>query len=167
MLSEAIISLFRWYYNAVKCYVYLADVSRPALDANGESTQIFWESTFRKSKWFTRGWTLQELLAPAFVDFYSKGWEHLGDKRSLERHIHEATGIPIKALQGGLLSSFSIEERLLWAKDRKTTREEDKAYSLLGIFNVQMPSLYGEGRENAFRRLWKEIDTPSKGKSYL
>jgi len=166
VLSEAIISMFRWYYNAVKCYVYLADISRPALDANSESTQIFWESTFRKSKWFTRGWTLQELLAPASVDFYSKGWEHLGDKRSLERHIHEATGIPVKALQGGLLSSFSIDERLLWAKDRNTTREEDEAYSLLGIFNVQMPSLYGEGRENAFRRLWKEIDTPSKGKPY-
>ena len=132
MLSEAIISMFRWYYNAVKCYVYLADISRPALDANSESTQIFWESTFRKSKWFTRGWTLQELLAPASVDFYSKGWEHLGDKRSLERHIHEATGIPVKALQGGLLSSFSIDERLLWAKGRNTTREEDEAYSLLG-----------------------------------
>jgi hypothetical protein len=132
VLSEAIISMFRWYHNAVKCYVYLADISRPALDANSESTQIFWESTFRKSKWFTRGWTLQELLAPASVDFYSEGWEHLGDKRSLERHIHEATGIPVKALQGGLLSSFSIDERLLWAKDRNTTREEDEAYSLLG-----------------------------------
>jgi hypothetical protein len=166
VLSEAIISMFRWYHNAVKCYVYLADVSRPALDANGESTQIFWESAFRKSKWFTRGWTLQELLAPASVDFYSKDWEHLGDKRSLERHIREATGIPAEALQSGLLSSFSIDERLLWAKNRNTSREEDKAYSLLGIFNVQMPSLYGEGRENAFRRLWKEIDSPSKGKSY-
>ncbi|KAH8588261.1 heterokaryon incompatibility protein-domain-containing protein [Bisporella sp. PMI_857] len=72
VLSEAIISMFRWYHNSVKYYVYLADVSRPPLDANGESTQIFWESTFRKSKWFTRGWTLQELLAPASVDFYSK-----------------------------------------------------------------------------------------------
>lgn len=90
----------------------------------------------------------------------------MGNKKSLVRHIHEATGIPVKALQGGLLSSFSIDERLLWAKDRNTTREEDKAYSLLGIFNVQMPSLYGEGRENTFRRLWKEIDTTSKGKSY-
>jgi hypothetical protein len=165
VLSEAIISMFHWYHNAVKCYVYLADVSRPVLDANDESTQT-WESTFQKSKWFTRGWTLQELLAPASVAFYSKDWEHLGDKRSLERHIHEATRIPVFALQGGLLSSFSINERLLWAEDRNTTREEDKAYSLLGIFNVQMPSLYGEGRENAFRRLRKEIDTPSKGKSY-
>lgn len=167
VLSEAIISMFRWYRNAVKCYVYLADVSRPALDDSNELTQVFWESTFRKSIWFTRGWTLQELLAPASVNFYSQDWEYLGNKRSLERHIHETTGIPINALQGSPLSNFSVDERLLWAKGRNTTREEDEAYSLLGIFNVQMPSLYGEGRENALRRLWKEIDTPSKGEPYL
>ncbi|KAG9230375.1 heterokaryon incompatibility protein-domain-containing protein [Amylocarpus encephaloides] len=162
ILSEAIISMFRWYHNAVKCYVYLADVSRPVSNANGESTR-FWESTFGKSKWFTRGWTLQELLAPASVEFYSKDWEYLGDKRSLERHIHGATSIPTRALQGGLLSSFSIDERLGWSKGRNTTREEDKVYSLLGIVDVQMSSRYGEGETNAFRRLWRKIDPPSNG----
>jgi hypothetical protein len=163
VLSEAIISMFRWYHNAAKCYVYLSDISRPAFDVN-KFNQLPWESAFRKSRWFTRGWTLQELLAPASVEFFSKDWEQLGDKKSLERHIHEITGIPVKALQGSPLSNFSVTERLLWAEKRNTTREEDKAYSLLGIFNIQMPPLYGEGRENAFKRLREEIDKPLKGK---
>jgi Heterokaryon incompatibility protein (HET) len=154
-LSEAIISMFRWYRNAAKCYVYLTDISRP---------QQSWELAIRKSRWFTRGWTLQELLAPVSVEFFSKDWEQLGDKKSLERHIHEITGIPVKALQGSLLSNFSVKERLLWAEKRHTTREEDNAYSLLGIFNIQIPVLYGEGRENAFKRLREEIDKLSKGK---
>jgi hypothetical protein len=163
VLSEAIISMFRWYHNAAKCYVYLPDVSRPAFDVN-KFNQLPWESAFRKSRWFTRGWTLQELLAPASVEFFSKDWEQLGDKKSLERHIHETTGISVKALQGSPLSNFSVTERLLWAEKRDTRREEDKAYSLLGIFNIQMPPLYGEGGENAFKRLREEIDKPLKGK---
>jgi hypothetical protein len=164
VLSEAIISMFRWYHNAVKCYVYLSDVSRSAIDVNDKFTQLPRESAFQKSRWFTRGWTLQELLAPTSVEFYSKDWEQLGDKKSLERHIHEITGIPVTALQGSPLSNFSVTERLLWAEKRDTTREEDKAYSLLGVFNIQMPLLYGEGRENAFKRLREEIDKPLKGK---
>jgi hypothetical protein len=162
VLSEAIISMFRWYQNAAKCYVYLSDISRPAFDIN-KFNQLPWELAFRKSRWFTRGWTLQELLAPASVEFFSKDWEHLGDKKSLERLIYEITGIPVKALQGSPLSKFSVTERLLWAEKRETTREEDKAYSLLGIFNIQIPVLYGEGRENASKRLREEIDKPSKG----
>jgi hypothetical protein len=163
VLSEAIISMFRWYHNAAKCYVYLSDISRPAFDVNDKFNQLPCELAFRKSRWFTRGWTLQELLAPASVEFFSKDWEQLGDKKSLERLIHEITGIPVRALQGSPLSNFSVTERLLWAEKRKTTREEDKAYSLLGIFNIQIPVLYGEGRENAFKRLREEIDKPSKG----
>ena len=163
-LQEAINSMFRWYRNAVKCYVYLADVSRSALGADGKPNQLPWESSFRKSRWFTRGWTLQELVAPASVEFFSKEGERLGNKKSLERHIHEVTGIPVKALQGSCLSDFSIPERMLWAETRDTTRKEDKAYSLLGIFNVHMPLIYGEGRENAFKRLQEEIERASKGK---
>ncbi|KAN0075668.1 HET domain containing protein [Elaphomyces granulatus] len=159
-LQEAINSMFRWYRDAAKCYVYLADVSRSA-DVN--SSQLLMESSFRKSRWFTRGWTLQELVAPASVEFFSKKGEQLGNKRSLERHIHEVTGIPVKALRGSSLSDFSVPERMSWAENRETTRKEDKAYSLLGIFDVYMPLIYGEGRENAFQRLREKIDKASKG----
>jgi Heterokaryon incompatibility protein (HET) len=76
--SEAINSMFRWYRNAAKCYVYLSDVPRPAFDTNDKSNQLPWESAFWKSRWFTRGWTLQELIAPASVEFSSKDWEQLG-----------------------------------------------------------------------------------------
>jgi hypothetical protein len=164
-LSEAINSMFRWYRDAANCYVYLTDVSRPALDANDKSSQLPWEPSFRKSRWFTRGWTLQELLAPASVEFFSKEGEQLGNKRSLERHIHEVTGIPVKALRGSPLCNFSVDERILWAEKRETTRKEDKAYSLLGIFDISMPLIYGEGREKAFNRLQEEIDKAAKGKS--
>ena len=156
--------MFRWYRNAAKCYVYLADVSRPALGTDSNlPNQPPWESSFRKSRWFTRGWTLQELVAPALVEFFSKEGERLGNKRSLERHIHEVTGIPVQALRDSPLSDFSVPERMLWAEDRDTTRKEDKAYSLLGIFDVHMPLIYGEGREKAFKRLREEIDRASKG----
>jgi hypothetical protein len=165
-LSEAINSMFRWYRGAAKCYVYLLDVSRPALHAIDEFGQLPWEPAFRKSRWFTRGWTLQELIAPTSVEFFSKEGEQLGNKRSLERHIHEITGIPVKALQGSPLSGFSVTERMLWAEKRETTRKEDKAYSLLGIFDVYMPLIYGEGRDNATKRLREEIDKASKGKSF-
>ena len=158
-LGEAINSMFRWYQKAAKCYVYLADVPRPAFnaDADGTPSQLSWESSFRKSRWFTRGWTLQELVAPALVEFYSKEGERLGSKRSLERHIHEVTGIPIKVLRGSPLSDVSVAERMAWAGNRETTYEEDKAYSLLGIFDVYMPLIYGEGGEKAFKRLREEI----------
>ncbi|KAN0070367.1 TPR-like protein [Elaphomyces granulatus] len=162
-LQEAINSMFRWYRGAAKCYVYLADVSRPALGTDVKSSQLPWELSFRKSRWFTRGWTLQELVAPAIVEFFSEEGEQLGNKKSLERHIHEVTGIPVKALRGSPLSDFGIPERMLWAEKRDTTREEDKAYSLLGIFDVYMPLIYGEGRENAFKRLREEMDKASKG----
>jgi hypothetical protein len=89
-LAEAINSMFRWYQDATKCYVYLSDVSRPLFDT-GKSNELPWEATFRKSRWFTRGWTLQELIAPASVGFFSKEGELLGNKASLERHICERT----------------------------------------------------------------------------
>jgi hypothetical protein len=106
------------------------------------------------------------LIAPASVEFFSKDWEQLGNKPSLERHIHKITGIPIKALQGSSLSDFSITEQMLWTERQETTRKEDKAYSLLGIFDIYMPLIYGEGRENAFKRLWEEIDKASKDKLF-
>ncbi|EUC44361.1 hypothetical protein COCMIDRAFT_77060, partial [Bipolaris oryzae ATCC 44560] len=148
-LSEAINSMFRWYKHAAKCYVYLTDVS-----ANTEKT---WESDFRSSRWFTRGWTLQELLASPEVEFFSREGTKLGTKKSLEQQIHEITGIPIQALAGCPLSDFRIEERLSWAEKRQTKREEDEAYSLLGLFDLHIPLIYGEGRSNARTRLLHEI----------
>jgi hypothetical protein len=149
-LSEAINSMFRWYREAAKCYVYLSDVST-------HNPCFTWESAFRKSRWFTRGWTLQELLAPGSVEFFSGEDERLGDKDSLERQVHEITGIPITALQGNPLSDFSVPTRISWAKKRETKREEDKAYSLMGIFGIHMSPIYGEGEKEAFARLCSKI----------
>jgi hypothetical protein len=145
-LQEAINSMFSWYQNAVKCYVYLTDVEQNTLDGDGESA-------FMQSRWFTRGWTLQELLAPRSVEFFSKEGVRLGDKETLQYALHEITGIPINALLEGELSKFSVAERFSWAENRQTTREEDGAYCLFGIFNVHLPLIYGEGGENALDRL--------------
>ncbi|KAF2647013.1 HET-domain-containing protein, partial [Lophiostoma macrostomum CBS 122681] len=162
----AINSMFHWYQKAVQCYVYLADVSTKKREASSKTFEYTWEPAFRRSRWFTRGWTLQELLAPHTVKFFSKEGNQLGDKKALERHIHETTGVPIQALQGAPLDKFSKEDRLSWSKGRHTTRKEDRAYSLLGIFSITMLPNYGEGEENAFRRLYKEI-TESLGEKAL
>ncbi|GAB1312028.1 Beta transducin-like protein HET-E2C [Madurella fahalii] len=160
-LQHALHSMFQWYRGAEKCYVYLTDVSTRKRDADGNCN---WELAFRNCKWFTRGWTLQELIAPTAVEFFSKEGAYLGDKRSLGQQICNATGIPLGALQSNALSDFSIEERMSWVKNRNTTRKEDKAYSLFGIFDVCMPILYGEGEDRAFKRLREEI---SKDDRYL
>ena len=152
-LSEAINSMFRWYRKAAKCYVYLTDVSTN--DQIGLSLQS-WGAAFRNSRWFTRGWTLQELIAPLSVEFFCSNGNRLGDKKSLEAQLHKITGIPVSALLGSPLSEFSFDERISWAQIRETKREEDRAYSLLGIFDISMPVIYGEGKENAFRRLNRE-----------
>ncbi|KAL5316295.1 hypothetical protein ACEPPN_015340 [Leptodophora sp. 'Broadleaf-Isolate-01'] len=161
-LAEAINSMFRWYQDATKCYVYLPDVSWPRTGSADGSNED-WVSTFRKSEWFRRGWTLQELIAPALVDFFCKEGELLGNKASLERHICEVTSIPAQALRGRPLSDFSVAERLSWAASRETFRQEDKAYSLLGIFDVNMPLIYSEGKDKAMQRLREEIKKASKG----
>ncbi|KAF2233361.1 HET-domain-containing protein, partial [Viridothelium virens] len=151
-LQEAIISMFRWYERATKCYVYLADVSTPY-----QYNQWAWEQAFRGSRWFTRGWTLQELLAPQAVEFFSREGRSLGDKENLENLVQEITRIDVRALRGIPISHFKTNERFLWAKIRHTTRGEDEAYSLLGIFGITMPIMYGEGRERAMNRLRHEI----------
>jgi Heterokaryon incompatibility protein (HET)/Zinc finger, C2H2 type len=157
-LSAAINSMFRWYQKAAKCYVYLSDISLLKRKAGGGSPEVSWESAFKKCRWFTRGWTLPELIAPRSVEFFSRDGRLLGDKMSLEPQIHDITGIAVQALQGCPLSQFSIDERMSWAAKRETTIEEDRAYSLLGIFGIHMSLIYGEGRENAFRRLRKKIN---------
>jgi hypothetical protein len=161
-LSEAIKSMFRWYQTATKCYVYLSDVSMTKRKASEEVSELPWESSFQSSRWFTRGWTLQELLAPTSVEFFSKEWKILGDKQSLGQKIHKITRIPKLALQGAPLSQFSVNERLSWKDGRHTKLDEDMAYSLLGIFGVYIPPIYGEGTGEAFKRLIVEIDKLEK-----
>ncbi|KAH8632655.1 HET-domain-containing protein [Alternaria alternata] len=155
-LQEAIGCMFRWYRDSAKCYVYLEDVSNDSL--------MYWDDRehdyslqFQESRWFTRGWTLQELLAPKDVKFYTKQGGLIGRKSGMVDWIAEITGIPTDALQITPLSHFSIDQRMKWSEGRKTTRQEDLAYSLLGIFDIQMTLYYGEGRERAFERLERKI----------
>jgi hypothetical protein len=123
-LAEAINSMFSWYRDATKCYVYLPDVSRSDSSLTGSSDES-WKSSLRKSQWFTRGWTLQELIAPVSVEFFLMEGKRLGNKFTLEQDICEITGIPIKALRGSPLSEFSVAERMSWAASRETCRQED------------------------------------------
>lgn len=153
-LSEAINSMFFWYAKAAFCYVYLSDIHQ-----NADSV-----TSLKANKWFTRGWTLQELLAPKNVIFYSAGWQVLGDKTGLKDQLQKITKIPSDALEGTPLNHFSIAERMSWASKRVTTRIEDAAYSLLGVFGVNMPLLYGE-REKAFLRLQQHIMQDSNDQS--
>jgi hypothetical protein len=164
VLTEAITSMFRWYASAAKCYVYLSDVSTCKAKKRNRRSRATWKSAFRKSRWFTRGWTLQELLAPSPVEFFSSEGERLGDKLTMEQQIYEITGIPIKALRGTSLSEFSVTERMSWTAKRNTTRKEDKAYCLLGLFDIYIPLIYGEG-DNALIRLEEEIDRRLNGRS--
>ncbi|KIV98308.1 uncharacterized protein PV09_09846 [Verruconis gallopava] len=157
--------------NAVKCYVFLSDVSvATAADAQQQNT---WEARFRASKWFTRAWTLQELIAPTSVEFFSSEGLRLGDKNSLLPLLQRETGIPSEVLQADqsgaklidFLEKFSVSDRMSWARTREVTEPEDHAYCLLGILNVQIPLAYGEGKEEALRRLLDEVEqsdtTPS------
>src|SRR5256714_11560830 len=125
------------------------------------------EASFRASKWFTRGWTLQELIAPASAEFFSSEGQRLGDKKSLEQLIQEVTGIPVEALQGRPLENFSVSDRMSWAETRQTTEDEDSAYCLLGIFSVHMPLTYGEGKERALSRLQEELEAISATPSII
>lgn len=139
--------MFRWYEASFVCYVYLSDV--------GNSTKT--QEELRASRWFTRGWTLQELIAPDNVILLHKNWGELGTKRGWSKQISAITGIPVDVLtHKSHLRWYSVATRMSWAANRKTTREEDTAYCLFGLFDVNMPLLYGEGPK-AFRRLQEEI----------
>ncbi|KAH7128792.1 kinesin light chain 3 [Dendryphion nanum] len=155
-LSTAINSMFRWYKNAAKCYVFLSDVLVPTAIETPQLSD--WEASFRTCDWFKRGWTLQELIAPALVDFFSCEGQWLGNKKTLEQLIHEITSIPLKALQNGPLDEFTRDERKEWAANRKTKQEEDIVYCLLGILDISMPISYNEGKAKAWKRLDDEIE---------
>ena len=145
-LTEAINSMFQWYRKAEVCYVFLSDLHP------GDTTR-----GMRQCRWFGRGWTLQELVAPRRVEFFDVDWNYLGSRKELSDLLGLSTGIPVPLLLGlKELSTYSVARRMSWAAQRKTTRVEDLAYCLLGIFGVNMPLLYGEGSK-AFLRLQEEI----------
>lgn len=172
-LSEAMNSMFRWYQQSEICYVYLSDV------APGEDPYLK-HSAFRRSRWFTRGWTLQELLAPHAVQFFDMTWQDIGihydrfgdygDSMHEDRLkiglLHDITKIDRKALASGFISNHTVAEKLSWAAGRSTTRVEDTAYCLLGLVGVNMPLLYGEGTK-AFIRLQEHIMSSSDDHSLL
>ncbi len=188
-LHHAINSMFRWYRDSTRCYVFLSDVLSLSL-GNGEEkaaeqvksskrtfgqfpddleAPVWSEKSYgqqryghrlHQSRWFTRGWTLQELLAPTSVEFFCRGHIRLGDLGTLTQQIRNITGIPMEALRGKPLHEFSMKQRHSWIQTRETTKEEDKVYSLLGIFDVEMPIFYGEGESRAFERLEREINKP-------
>jgi len=151
-LSEAINSIYQWYQEATVCYAYLADVSSNAFDRQTGATG----SEFLESRWFTRGWPLQELIGASIVIVFDREWQEIGTKSSLQWKLSEITGIPNYILQEADLNSASVAQRISWASRRKTTRIEDRAYCLMGLFGVNMPMLYGEGNK-AFIRLQEEI----------
>ena len=149
-LTEAINSMYRWYQEAQICYAYLADVR----GGDHGLRQLDMKRVFQESRWFTRGWTLQELLAPKNVVFYDQDWRELGSKSSLIDEISLVTGIRQWHMYD--VNGASAAQKMSWASERKTRRVEDMAYSLMGIFDVNMPLLYGEGKK-AFTRLQQEI----------
>ena len=150
--------MFRWYEASSVCYVYLADIWTWNMFTKEDQ---FWEDNqqarFKQSRWFTRGWTLQEMIAPANVEFYAKDWTEIGSKFSISNRLARITNVEESLLRGQRsLHDYNVAERMSWAAKRKTTREEDLAYCLMGIFDVNMPLLYGEG-QRAFIRLQEEI----------
>ncbi|KAH8650880.1 heterokaryon incompatibility protein-domain-containing protein [Tricladium varicosporioides] len=149
-LSETINSMFKWYSNAKVCYVYLNDVGR----SSGKDAASDPAKGFSRSKWFTRGWTLQELLAPRVVIFFNKNWVDIGTKESLKSELSSITGIRIQDFIK--FRDVCVARKMSWASKRETTRIEDQAYCLMGLFGINMPTLYGEGN-NAFLRLQLEI----------
>ncbi|KAI9693237.1 MAG: hypothetical protein M1822_005233 [Bathelium mastoideum] len=137
--------MYRWYENASVCYVYLDDVSHDD------------PSAFERSTWFTRSWTLQELIAPRDIIFYDKNWKYIGSRESRRDIISRITKVSTRVLQKDEdVREMSVAQRMSWASSRRATRVEDIAYSLMGLFGVNMPLLYGEGHK-AFLRLQEEI----------
>lgn len=146
-LSEAINSMFQWYANAEECYTYLSDVP--------SENHLEWS---KRSRWFTRAWTLQELIAPNHLVFYDERWQAIGSKYQFPEVLTDLTGIEPAYLNCRRPVHFaSVAQRMSWASARTTSRPEDMAYCLLGIFNVNMPLLYGGGARRAFIRLQQEI----------
>lgn len=168
-LSEAINAMYKWYERSGECYVYLSDVECSSHDLSLKRGYV---DKLRTSSWFTRGWTLQELLAPqkSKVVFFDANWNEIGSLPQLASAVSEITGIDEFYMgfkhsnrSGELTAAFtpcadtSVAKRMSWVSRRQTSREEDMAYCLLGLFDINMPLLYGEGAKKAFQRLQIEI----------
>ena len=153
-LSEAINSMYRWYENSRVCYAYLHDVSSSSFP-----TAPNYERNVKSNgwpEWFSRGWTLQEMIAPMDLQFFNRDWHPIGDKRTLSPILEDITRVPRHILEGLSTNRPCVAQIMSWAANRTTTRVEDKAYSLMGLLDVNMPMLYGEGKK-AFHRLQLEI----------
>jgi hypothetical protein len=153
--------MFRWYRQSQVCYVYLSDFMLDTADVSSQQDQF--DADFRQCRWFTRGWCLQELLAPRHLRFFNQKWQEIGAKSSFSRLISDITGVPEAVLLVSpkqdiqeFIHGFRIAVRISWIAKRQTTRIEDMSYGLLGILDVNMPMLYGEGQK-AFLRLQEEI----------
>jgi hypothetical protein len=166
-LQEAINSMYMWYEKATVCYIYLEDFEdddpwfceQPALSPDNQTSWSHnpWFDRLAECRWFTRGWTLQEVLAPWNAQFHGRHWKPLGSKTELVCSLSRITRIPVPFLTGQRhIHSASIAMRMSWASPRSTTRKEDRAYSLLGLFGINIPMLYGEG-SRAFERLREEL----------
>ena len=161
-LSEAINSMYRWYANAKVCYAYLHDVPGSSLPTARDKRYFDFNGW---PEWFSRGWTLQELIAPTNVQFLNKNWQTIGDKRTLAPILEYITGVPEDILVDGLRGNRPCVAQIMsWAAHRTTTRVEDRAYSLMGLLDINMPMLYGEGRK-AFHRLQLETIRTSNDQS--
>ena len=162
-LSEAINSMYQWYENAKACYAYLHDA--PGLSFPTASDDEKYPDSNGWPEWFSRGWTLQELIAPSNIQFFNKNWRSIGDKKTLAPTLESITKVPEHILTDGLRGNRPcIAQIMSWAAHRKTTRVEDRAYSLMGLLDMNMPMLYGEGKK-AFHRLQLEIIRMSNDQS--
>ncbi|KAK3368857.1 heterokaryon incompatibility protein-domain-containing protein [Lasiosphaeria ovina] len=160
-LTEAINSMFEWYAQSEVCYAYIEDLPSCHHETLGMPTLDWLSPSAQTYRWFTRGWTLQELIAPRRLEFYDEHWGPRGEKSNLLAEISQHTGIDVDVLvDSAVLSKTPVARKMSWASGRQTTRVEDMAYCLLGIFNVNMPMIYGEG-ERAFIRLQEEISKES------
>ncbi|KAI1469651.1 uncharacterized protein F4812DRAFT_419831 [Daldinia caldariorum] len=162
-VTEAINSAYMYYYDSGACFIHLEDVHKYADEATGSSgraevTRDQLLARVRTTRWIRRGWTLQEFIAPKRRYFFASDWSDIEDGDNLLDALAESTRISIDLLKDrDLLDGFCTAERMKWASRRETTRAEDVAYCLMGMFKVNMPVLYGEGAQNAFRRLQREI----------
>lgn len=168
-LQEAINSMFNWYKSAAECFVYLEDVQvdEVSMDMLKDKAlkDAYWRAArtqIKRCRWLTRGWTLQEFIASQRVTFYDREWNHIGRVSNLREELADMLGMPTSMIgyRGVDIDEFeksSLQERVYWARNRQTTRPEDRAYSLLGLLNVSMPMIYGEGKAKAIKRLKREV----------